>query len=135
MRKTIATIFFVIALLFIFAQSVMPPEISSFESNFVMNLLGPVLEFFLGAGNVTSFSIRKIAHYTEYAILGLFAAFILRKEDRGNIKRFVIGIGTCLLIAILDETIQIFTNRGPAILDVWIDTAGAIVGLVVGLLI
>jgi VanZ family protein len=29
-------------------------------------------------------------------------------------------------VAFIDETIQIFSGRGPAILDVWIDTLGFI---------
>ena len=36
-----------------------------------------------------------------------------------------------LLAALTDETIQIFTGRGPQVQDVWLDFAGGAAGLLV----
>ena len=34
----------------------------------------------------------------------------------------------CLIVAFLDETIQIFSGRGPMVSDIWIDLAGGVFG-------
>lgn len=134
MRKTVAVISFVLALLFIWIQSSLPPHISSAESGFVMRLVQPLLELIVGKGNVTQHLVRKLAHFTEFAVLGFISVFFYYSEDRKWYKKLFISIITCLLIAVIDETIQIFTNRGPAILDVWIDTSGATFGALIGLI-
>ena len=40
-----------------------------------------------------------------------------------------------LTAALIDETIQIFSDRGSAVVDVWIDFSGAITGSAFGFLI
>jgi VanZ family protein len=55
-----------------------------------------------------------------------------------NFKRlmpilYVSVLGACLLVAASDEFHQTFvSSRGPSARDVMIDTAGAIVGLLIG---
>ena len=41
----------------------------------------------------------------------------------------------CNFCAFLDETIQIFSGRGPDIKDVWLDTFGSAAGILITLLI
>lgn len=78
--------------------------------------------------------VRKLAHFSEYALLGfLFTAFLL------YVSQFLKKIPTwatlavppafCLVYAITDEVHQIFSRRGPAVTDVLIDLAGAVCGI------
>lgn len=133
-KKTAAIVFFILALLFIWTQSTLSPKVSSAESDFVMRIVRPFLEVLVGKGNVTSNMVRKIAHYAEFAMLGLFSVFFVYREEGKVIVQILISILICLAVASIDETIQIFTNRGPAVKDVVIDMSGAVVGIVIGLL-
>ena len=47
-------------------------------------------------------------------------------------KAFVSALGCAIAAACIDETIQIFVPlRGPGIKDVFIDTAGALTGILI----
>ena len=68
--------------------------------------------------------LRKLAHLTEYAVLG---AFVLRA-----IRRPAIAVALAGAYAITDEVHQLFVEgRHGAPLDVGIDTVGALAGVVV----
>ena len=62
---------------FIWIHSMIPAEASSEESQFVGRLIRPILEIFIGQGAVTDFIVRKLAHFSEYAILGMLLCGIL----------------------------------------------------------
>ena len=77
--------------------------------------------------------LRKMAHFSEYGLLGVLWTFELwlgphREKRRGTMER----LSLCMLTAFLDETIQLFVpGRSGEIRDVWIDTAGAWTGIVI----
>ena len=75
-------------------------------------------------------AIRKVAHFTEYAVLGIlsYIAFLLHKK-----KKIVLSATTlCVLYAISDEIHQLFVKgRACRWYDVLIDTAGAVVGIMI----
>lgn len=77
--------------------------------------------------------LRKLAHFSEYGLLGVLWTMELwlgphRKKRRGAMER----LSFCMLTAFLDETIQLFVpGRSGEIRDVWIDTAGAWTGIVI----
>ena len=75
-------------------------------------------------------AIRKVAHFTEYAVLGIlsYIAFLLHKK-----KKLVLSATTlCMLYAISDEIHQLFVKgRACRWYDVLIDTAGALVGILI----
>jgi VanZ family protein len=80
--------------------------------------------------------VRKCAHLSEYAILALLlfrAAICVTNRKRSLSSLYVsVWIG-CLFVAIMDEFHQTFVaSRGPSIRDIMIDSAGAIVGLLIG---
>ncbi len=94
----------------------MPGSISSDESGFIFAILHSIFPF------VTHHITRKLGHFTEYAILGL----IIDKEKKYH------PLVLCGMVAFFDETIQLFVaNRAGMIQDVWIDLAGALLGIVV----
>ena len=132
----------IIVLAVIWGHSCMPPHISGEESLWVMKFIRPVLAAVVGDDNVTVFLVRKLGHFTEYLVLGavLFIDLMLKPDGPGinsetgikpdHSKKKVFGRAMLLAFtaAFIDETIQIFSGRGPAIADVWIDIAGAASG-------
>lgn len=81
-------------------------------------------------GNIWALNriIRKLAHLTEFTILGGVLYVVLRRyiEYGTVVKTIVVGI----VIASLDEFIQLFSlGRGSQLSDVLIDTVGIIMGI------
>ena len=82
-------------------------------------------------------ALRKCAHLTEYAILGLLLWRAVRKPKRHDPRPWrwsqaAIAIGIVFLYASTDEIHQIFVpTRTPMFTDVLIDTTGAIIGMIV----
>ena len=75
--------------------------------------------------------IRKIAHFSEFALLGCLCGAFMFALGRGKYWLcWVCPAAICLAYAIFDEVYQIFTNRGPAVTDVLIDFSGSLAGLV-----
>lgn len=75
--------------------------------------------------------LRKLAHFSEYGLLGVLWATELwlgthPQKGRGA----TIRLGFCMLTAFLDETIQLFVpGRSGEVRDIWIDTSGALLGI------
>ena len=139
----------IIVLAVIWGHSCMPPDMSGKESSWVMNIIRPVLGALIGDDNVTMLLVRKLGHFTEYLILGIviFINVSVRQDeccissrkhtDAGRLRKrlFCMSVLFAIPAAFLDETIQIFSGRGPAIADVWIDLAGAAAGAGIACLI
>lgn len=81
--------------------------------------------------------LRKLAHMTEYAVLGIFWSLQQRTSTcKVPIQSLAVRWQICVLTALIDESIQLFVpGRSGEIRDVWIDSAGAALGLLVVLLI
>lgn len=122
----ILAILTVLCLVFIWGNSAMNKEISAKESSGVyQNVAKPVLDALFGEDNVTHDDFRKITHGAEFMILGfcvcaLFSAAKISFREKDYLTLLPWGF----FVAFLDETIQIFSGRGPAIKDVWIDFGG-----------
>ena len=81
-------------------------------------------------GNIWALNriIRKLAHLTEFTILGGVLYVVLRRyiEYGTVVKTIVVGI----VIASLDEFIQLFSlGRSSQLSDVLIDTVGIFIGI------
>ena len=79
------------------------------------------------SGEVNSAALRKAAHFCEFAVLGGLTALLLQGRKKGCFKAFIFS-AAC---AAIDETIQIFSNRGSSISDVILDCFGAFFGVLV----
>ena len=80
--------------------------------------------------------VRKAAHFTEFATLGLALCGLFRAIFRVNgSAHFAMPVLLALMVAVADEYIQLFADRGSAVADVVLDFAGAMFGLAVGVLI
>lgn len=138
-RKRIGTVLLLLAILaalaFIWGNSLESAVESSLKSGRVRELIEPLLELLVGQSNVTDRMVRKLAHLTEFAVLGALlllltaAAFRVRLQSVLNCQFFL------LLAALTDETIQLFTGRGSQVRDVWLDFAGGTAGLLAMLLL
>ena len=104
--------------LFIFARSALTAEESSAESAVILELLQRAIPF------MTDIVVRKLAHFTEYFILGGLLYLDLRLLGRGSV---LLIPGLAAGIACVDELlIQANTaGRSGELRDVLLDTAGA----------
>jgi VanZ family protein len=81
--------------------------------------------------------IRKCCHLTEYAILGALLWRAVRKPVRPDSRPWswreaMIAILIVFLYASTDEFHQMFVpTRTPMVSDVFIDTSGAIIGMII----
>ncbi len=121
--KLLVILLIISTIAFIFIQSMLPPEKSSEQSNAVGEIIEEIIPPETTVGGYVQTHIRKIAHLVEFAALGaevaLFVILFLKKRIF-LFSSFAFGI----LIALIDETIQIFSKRGPGITDVWLDFFG-----------
>ena len=79
-----------------------------------------------------AYPIRKIAHFTEYFILGLLVISLISEYTIINKKAIIIGIIICLLYAISDELHQLFTSgRSARVFDVLVDTSGSTTSILI----
>ena len=76
------------------------------------------------------FIVRKTAHFTEFAALGMSLLLLLREYRLRRAAFWAWGIGT--LYAGTDELHQYFNGtRTPSLRDVGIDSAGVLFGVLV----
>lgn len=74
--------------------------------------------------------IRKLAHFTEYLILGLLIINVLKDYFKITIKLVLFSILFAFIYALSDEFHQLFIkSRNGNILDVLIDTFGSTIGV------
>lgn len=110
----------------IWGQSVLPVPMSNSESKAVTEqIVKPVETAVTGKTSATNNVVRKYAHAIEFLVLGVEMMLLCGTKGKPSYAAF----SYCGAIALLDETIQIFSGRGPAIADVWIDLLGAAGGI------
>ena len=94
--------------------------------------LAPIADKLGFYGNIWALNriVRKLAHLTEFTILGGVLYVVLRHYiEYGTVVK-TIGVG--IVIACLDEFIQLFSlGRSSQLSDVLIDTIGIIIGILV----
>ena len=121
--------------LFIFANSAAVAEASNQTSSMVQQQIHALCDTVGKPGLKELFTVwvvRKLAHFTEYALLGLVWLLCLWAYRR----RLRWAAPLCLLTAAADETVQRFTpGRSAQFSDVVLDFAGALTGLLCGLLV
>ena len=112
-------------LTFIWGNSLLPGEVSAAFSDWVKGLLSYLLPGGMASGGGGGL-LRKVAHFTEFAALGMCLKWLLSMLE----KKAWTGIFWGGLAACVDETIQIFVpGRGPGIKDVGIDVLGVCTGI------
>lgn len=112
-------------LLFIWGNSLMPGVVSQAISDWVQTLLFDTqpVNGEPAPGNAL---LRKAAHFTEFAALGMCLAWLFGMLQKGKRLPFFCGVAA----ACVDETIQVFVpERAPRVLDVLIDSCGVLTGM------
>ncbi|HEV8430808.1 MAG TPA: VanZ family protein [Pyrinomonadaceae bacterium] len=112
---------------------------ASFSASNTSRIIGPlVLWLFPNTSMETlatiHFITRKIAHFTEYAILGFLAARAFRTSPRPGINQrwFLICATLVIVYALMDEYHQSFVpSRTASVFDSFIDMAGGLTALTV----
>ena len=113
-------------LIFIWGNSLLPGEISGAFSDWVKSILAKILPAGPDDGSGGGL-LRKVAHFTEFAALGMCLSWLHGMLGKGRVRPFLWGV----LAAATDETIQMFVpGRGPAVKDVCIDSAGVLTGII-----
>ncbi|MBR1386462.1 MAG: VanZ family protein [Bacilli bacterium] len=76
-----------------------------------------------------NYPVRKVAHFTEYLILGILAFFTLKEF---GVKNIYVMFLLCFLYAYSDEFHQLFVvGRNGNFFDVILDTFGSITGIII----
>lgn len=80
--------------------------------------------------------VRKCAHFTEYAVLGMTVVYAFSERLKTAKKIVPIALGICAFYAATDEIHQHFIpNRMGTVWDVILDSSGALTGILIFLLI
>ncbi len=85
-----------------------------------------------------SYFIRKLAHFSEYALFGffLFAAMMTQRKSPSYRKCIPLSLLFSFLYAVSDELHQNFSSgRFPSFCDVLLDTSGAFSGIMLAFLL
>ena len=154
MRNKKFTVLAAVIMVFIFAQSALPSELSSEESGVIVDLIMRVIEGILPYGReAIVFAVRKGAHFMEYLILG--AVLVPAVKEWSEAPRLSGGgadlpeaapgllmaggapaawlIGTAY--AVTDEFHQSFVpGRSCEFRDIVIDSCGVLTGVLAALL-
>lgn len=119
-------------LCFIWGNSLLPGKDSGELSGFVGTLLQKLLPFLDLQSGTGMHLLRKAAHFSEFAALGLSFAWLYGMLSKTRLWALVLPLVSGASAAGIDESIQLFTpDRGPSIKDVGIDTCGVIAGIMV----
>lgn len=118
----------------IFSNSLANGEESTQQSTDVKEVIDTALTAVSGKDvDVPLLTIRKLAHFTEYFMLGicLYLAFYFFKTRKIFI---LIPCAVCLIVPIIDENIQLTSDgRTFAVTDMLIDMGGAACGMAITL--
>ena len=117
---------------FIWGNSLLPGEDSGELSGFVGSFLQALLPFLDLSSEKGMHLLRKAAHFTEFAALGVSFAWLWSMLLSKRLPAFVLPFLCGTAAAAIDETIQLFSpDRGPSIKDVALDTSGVLTGVLV----
>ena len=123
-NKKLNLILVIIWMTIIFIMSSFNSTESSSQSNFIVDIVANI--FHITNTSTLSIIIRKLAHYTEYLILGI----LVMNLNNNKSKSIYLSIIICLLYAISDDFHQFFVpGRSCQILDIAIDFLGSLTGI------
>lgn len=124
MTKKISTLLAIAWMIFIFIMSSFNSIESSSQSGFIVNIISNILN--INNTEILSLIIRKLAHFTEYLILGILVSNAIHIHN----KKIYLAIIICIIYAISDEIHQLFVpGRSCQITDICIDTLGTLTGI------
>ena len=126
-RAIVYGVILALTLAFIWGNSMLSGEVSGAISHFIAGLFGNDQ----GGSDDRHFLIRKAAHFLEFAFLGMIFQLFSREMTNDWVRHALVSALAGVSVPLVDETIQIFSNRGYALPDVWIDISGYALGCAV----
>ncbi|MBR2930736.1 MAG: VanZ family protein [Clostridia bacterium] len=130
-KKAIHSIFFwaLIAVIgmtviFIFSNSLIPPEESGKLTGEIGEVISGVIPPESGIGSFISKYVGKVAHFSEYGLLGIEVAVFVYFYLQKCYKWGPLSLFGAMLVALIDETIQYIPGRTASVFDVWLDVGG-----------
>lgn len=133
--RVIFTIALVACIAFIFRNSLEEGYLSSARSQAIMAKVNAVLGK-VRLGPLSEHTIRKLAHFSEFALEGFLLMLCLRVYTAHFVRHMSWPLLAGMSTALMDETIQTrIAGRTSSVIDVWIDMAGVVAGLFVALII
>lgn len=130
LKQNICWVFVFLYIAWIFSNSLSEGTLSSAESGTVTRfLLGILGKFGITLPyDLFHHFVRKLAHFSEYALLGLLTCIAIQKKPlmkSPKVNWLLLGI----LPPLLDETIQLFVpGRSGALKDSLLDMSGFLFG-------
>ena len=125
-KLRLCTALIVLNIAFIWGNSLLPGSVSAALSNWVRDVLAAIIPGGTTDPTAGRGLLRKLAHFSEFACLGGLFTWLFAMLQKPGALALLCGF----LVASADETIQRFVpDRGPSLIDVLIDTSGAIVGI------
>ena len=125
MKKIIKLLFIIIWLLVIFLFSNQDGSTSTSLTNGILEKY-----LFFVDSDIFFMIIRKMAHITEYFILGILVLNFINEFKID--KKIIVSILICFILASFDEFHQLFIpDRTGRLLDVFIDMIGASLGILI----
>jgi len=138
-KNKLVYILVIIILVFIWSNSLDSPQESYSKSSAVgewaMKLLSKFFEhddpFFIFFRT----NVRKIAHFIEYLFLGTAVTAISIIHKKIKLQHLYNILSLSVIVAVIDEFIQMYTMRGSSVRDVIIDCSGYVTGMTIVLAI
>lgn len=129
-RLTLCLALLVAILAFIWGNSALPSEESGALSGWVGEFLSKFLPFLATEGGLHF--LRKLAHFSEFAALGMVLRWLCGMTCRTKPGQFALPVLLGAAAACIDEWIQLFSpGRFCSIWDVLLDCSGILAGTIV----
>ena len=129
-RRVLLTLLTVAYVGFIYGNSLQNGADSSERSGRVVELLQWLLSSLGWTGEVSEHFIRKLAHFAEYAGLGVLLGITLRTYTPRLFPYLFVPLFAGLAVPVSDEFLQLFVEgRAGMVQDVVLDFAGMLAGL------
>lgn len=137
-KKRKAAVYTVVALIvltlgFIWINSCRTQQQSAESSGETYSTIKTFFDGVFGEGvlPITHAFIRKAAHFAEFFALGAEFALLYIALNKESYKGYLQTLPYGLYVAVIDEGIQILSDRGPEVKDVFIDYAGYLTAIAI----
>lgn len=125
-KQRLCVALLILNVVFIWGNSLLPGSVSGAISHFVRDILAFLFPDDSSDPDSGHGLLRKLAHFMEFACLGALFAWLFGMLG----KPLLVALPCGFAVACIDETIQRFVpDRGPAFMDVLIDTSGTLLGM------
>lgn len=133
--RVIFTAALIACIAFIFRNSMESGTVSSARSQAVMVYINNLLAR-VHLGPLSEHTVRKLAHFSEFALEGFLLMLCIRVYTKHFVRHMSWPLLGGMTTALMDETIQLRSiSRSSSVVDVWIDMAGVVAGLLFALII